>query len=110
MYKRQVWYHPEYRRQGLTSILPRLTKAYALTKWYTDAIVSFMAEDVVKGGTAERAGYAHVDWDVIMKNSMLGDLRLAFIWSSTSELIDYFASYLGEANSEIDPIIYDRAA
>jgi len=47
---------------------------------------------------------------VIMKNSMLGDLRLAFIWSSTSELIDYFASYLGEANSEIDPIIYDRAA
>ena len=105
-----VWYHPEYRRQGLTSILPRLTKAYALTKWYTDVIVSFMAEDVVKGGTAERAGYAHVEWDVIMKNSMLGDLRLAFIWSNAAELIDYFASYLGETNSEVDPIIYDRAA
>ena len=79
-----VWYHPDYRRQGLTSILPRLTKAYALTKWYTDSIVSFMAEDVVKGGTAERAGYAHVEWDVVMKNSMLGDLRLAFIWSSAA--------------------------
>jgi hypothetical protein len=105
-----VWYHPDYRRQGLTSILPRLTKAYALTKWYTDAIVSFMAEDVVKGGTAERAGYAHVEWDVVMKNSMLGDLRLALIWSNTAELINYFTGYLGEANSEIDPIIYNRAA
>lgn len=105
-----VWYHPEYRRQGLTSILPRLTKAYALTKWYTDVIVSFMAEDVVKGGTAARAGYAHVEWDVVMKNSLLGDLRLALIWSNTAELIDYFAGYLGEANSEVDPIVYDRAA
>jgi len=105
-----VWYHPDYRRQGLTSILPRLTKAYALTKWYTDSIVSFMAEDVVKGGTAERAGYAHVEWDVVMKNSILGDLRLAFIWSSAAELIKYFTGYLGEANSEIDPIVYDRAA
>lgn len=105
-----VWYHPDYRRQGLTSILPRLTKAYALTKWYTDVIVSFMADDVVKGGTAARAGYAHVEWDVVMKNSMLGDLRLALIWSSAAELIDYFASYLGEANSQVDPIVYDRAA
>lgn len=105
-----VWYHPEYRRQGLTSILPRLTKAYALTKWYTDAIVSFMAEDVVKGGTAERAGYAHVDWDVVMKNSLLGDLRLAFIWSSTAELIKYFSGSLREADSEVYPIVYDRAA
>jgi hypothetical protein len=105
-----VWYHPNYRRQGLTSILPRLTKAYALTKWYTDSIVSFMAEDVVKGGTAERAGYAHVEWDVVMKNSMLGDLRLAFIWSSAAELMRYFTGYLGEANPEIDPIVYDRAA
>jgi hypothetical protein len=105
-----VWYHPDYRRQGLTSILPRLTKAYALTKWYTDAIVSFMAEDVVKGGTAERAGYAHVDWDVIMKNSMLGDLRLAFIWSSAAELMKYFTEYLGEPDPEIYPVVYDRAA
>lgn len=105
-----VWYHPEYRKQGLTSILPRLTKAYALTKWYTDIILSFMAEDVVKGGTAPRAGYPNVEWDVIMKNSLLGDLRLALIWANARELIDYFAGYLGETDSQVDPVVYDRAA
>jgi hypothetical protein len=90
--------------------LPRLTKAYALTKWYTDFILSFMAEDVVKGGTAPRAGYPNVEWEIIMKNSLLGDLRLALIWASARELIDYFSGYLGEADSQIDSIVYDRAA
>ena len=74
-----VWYHPDYRRQGLTSILPRITKACSLTRWGSDITLSFMVDKVVAGGTAPRAGYQHVEWDVLMKNSMFGDARLALI-------------------------------
>lgn len=110
VYSGAVWYRPDYRRQGLTSILPRLTKAYAFTKWYTDVIVSFMIDDVVTNGTAARAGYSHVEWDVLLKNTPVGDHRGALIWASAQELIDYFAGYLGESDSQVDPIVYDRAA
>jgi len=109
-YSGAVWYRPDYRGQGLTSVLPRLTKAYALTKWYTDITLSFMIEDVVEHGTAARAGYRHVEWEVFLKNTPLGDHRGALVWSSARELIDYFAAYLRGANTQIDPIVYDRAA
>jgi hypothetical protein len=59
-----VWYHPSMRKQGLTSILPRLTKALSQTRWDTDITLSFMAEEVVKQGTAPRTGYYHVDWAI----------------------------------------------
>jgi hypothetical protein len=110
VYSGAVWYRPDYRRQGLTSILPRLTKAYAFTKWYTDITLSFMIDDVVHHGTAARAGYQHVEWDVLLKNTPLGDHRGALIWSSAGELLDYFSGYLGQSEAQVDPVVYDRAA
>jgi hypothetical protein len=109
-YSGAVWYRPDYRGQGLTSVLPRLTKAYAFTKWYTDITLSFMIDDVVHHGTAARAGYPNVEWDVYLKNTPLGDHKGALVWASASELIDYFAGYLRGANTQIDPVVYDRAA
>lgn len=110
VYSGAVWYRPDYRKQGLTSILPRLTKAYAFTKWYTDITLSFMIDDVVQQGTAARAGYPHVEWDVYLKNTPLGDHKGALIWANAQELINYFASYLGEADPQVDAIVYNRAA
>lgn len=105
-----VWYHPEYRRQGLTSILPRITKALSLTRWGTDITLSFMAEDVVAGGTAPRAGYRHVEWEVLMKRSLLGDLRLAMIYSDADELAEYFSGLLERPDTKVDTVVKERAA
>jgi hypothetical protein len=110
VYSGAVWYRPDYRKQGLTSILPRLTKAYAFTKWYTDYTVSFMIDDVVEQGTAKRAGYPHVEWEVQMKNTPLGDHRGALIWANAQELIEYFSASLGGSDTEVDSVVYDRTA
>jgi hypothetical protein len=110
VYSGAVWYRPDYRKQGLTSILPKLTKAYAFTKWYTDYTMSFMIDDVVSNGTAARAGYPHVEWDVLLKNTPLGDHRGALIWANAQELIDYFSTSLSHADSQVDMIVYDRTA
>ncbi|MFN3745731.1 MAG: hypothetical protein ACK4TL_13595 [Hyphomicrobiaceae bacterium] len=100
-----VWYHPTYRRQGLTSILPRITKALSLTRWGCDITLSFMVDKVVEGGTAPRAGYRHVEWEVLMKNTMFGDARLALIWSNADELINYFSGLLTPPEAKVDTII-----
>ncbi len=103
-----VWYHPDYRRQGLTSILPRITKACSLTRWGSDITLSFMVDKVVEGGTAPRAGYQHVEWEVLMKNSMFGDARLALIWSNAAELTNYFSGLLTPPEAQVDTVVDQR--
>jgi hypothetical protein len=105
-----VWYHPDYRRQGLTSILPRITKALSMTRWGCDITLSFMVDKVVEGGTAPRAGYRHVEWDVQMRNTMFGDARLALIWSNADELVSYFSGLLTPPEAKVDAVVDQRPA
>ena len=104
-----VWYHPDYRRQGLTSILPRITKGLSLTRWGCDITLSFMVDKVVAGGTAPRAGYQHVEWEVLMKNTMFGDARLALIWSTANELVSYFSGLLTPPEAKVDAVVDQRS-
>jgi hypothetical protein len=110
IYSGAVWYHPEYRKQGLTSILPRITKALSLTRWGSDVTLSFMVDKVVAGGTAQRAGYRHVDWEIQLRNSLFGDARLALIWSNANELIDYFSGLLTPSEPKVDAVVDQRPA
>jgi hypothetical protein len=110
IYSGAVWYHPEYRKQGLTSILPRITKAISLTKWGSDVTLSFMVDKVVAGGTAQRAGYRHVEWEVLLRNSLFGDARLALIWSNADELVDYFSGLLTPPEAQVDAVVDKRPA
>ncbi len=107
-----VWYHPSMRRQGLTSILPRITKALSQTRWDTDITLSFMAEEVVKAGTAPRAGYAHVDWaiDLIETPVSPGTVHSALIWSNRDELLDYFSGLLAPRDTKVDAVVHHRTA
>lgn len=107
-----VWYHPSMRKQGLTSILPRLTKAMSQTRWDTEVTLSFMAEEVVKQGTAPRAGYYHVDWSIDLIDTPVspGTVHSALIWSNRDELIDYFSGLLTPRDAKVDPVVHHRSA
>ncbi len=107
-----VWYHPSMRKQGLTSILPRITKAMSQTRWDTEITLSFMAEEVVKAGTAPRTGYAHVDWaiDLIDTPVAPGTVHSALIWSNRDELIDYFSGLLAPRDTKVDAVVNHRTA
>jgi hypothetical protein len=107
-----VWYHPSMRRQGLTSILPRITKALSQTRWDTDITLSFMAEEVVKQGSAPRTGYNHVEWaiDLIETPVSPGTVHSALIWSSRDELNDYFSGLLPLRDPQVDPVVHHRSA
>ena len=42
---------------------------------------------------APRFGYTHVDWDVQLVNSLLGDLRLAFLSMEYHHAINYIEAF-----------------
>ena len=78
-----VWYRPDYRGRQLPHILPRISRAYAYTRWQHDYHTSIMAEEVYRGGMAERSGYTKVDWEVMLKRTVVrpeGDVRCALVW------------------------------
>src|SRR5262245_25794821 len=76
-YSGPAWVHPEDRGRGLSKILRRFAKAYALAKWNPAYVASLMTESVFKSGFAPRFSYNHVDWEVRWVKSPLGTLRLA---------------------------------
>jgi hypothetical protein len=105
-----AWYRPDYRGRHLSAILPRVGKAYALTRWNPDAIVSMMVEDVYARGFAPRFGYNNVDWEILMRNSALGNVRLAFIWMNTQHLIEEVSRFSTQLPAEIDSRVLKRRA
>lgn len=107
-----VWYHPSMRKQGLTSILPRITKALSQTRWDTDVTLSFMAEEVVKAGTAPRTGYYNVEWSIDLIDTPVspGTVHSALIWSSRDELNAYFSGLLAPRDAKVDPVVHHRTA
>jgi hypothetical protein len=104
------WYRPDYRGLFLSSILPRISRAYAFTRWNSDVTVSMMAEGVVRGGMAERCGYTNIDWDISIKNFAIGDLRFAFVWMETQQLLQDVDDFLGTFDAQVDLPVEGRRA
>src|SRR5712672_1365688 len=56
-----VWYRPDFRGKDLATILPRISRAYAFTRWNSDFTIGWMADAVIAGGMAERVGYTKLE-------------------------------------------------
>ena len=105
-----AWYHPDFRGRSLSTIMPRLGKAYALARWPASTIVSFMAEDIYARGFASRFGYDNVDWEVGMKNTRVGTLRAALVSVSRERALEYIAKFLSDSRPQVDAGVLDRGA
>lgn len=103
------WYRPDYRKRWLSGILPRISRAYAFTRWSSDFTVSIMADGVIKGGMAERCGYTNVDWFVDLKDTPVGTVRCALVWMQAKQLVEDLEAFLERFDAEIDRVVYDRA-
>jgi hypothetical protein len=81
------WYRPDYRNTGLSTVLPRVSRACALTLWDPDYVMTLMAEPVLRGGFARRGGFTHSASMVRWMNSPLGDIDLVLVWMTAEEAI-----------------------
>lgn len=87
------WYRRDYRKQWISGLLPRLSRALALTRWSQDFTISIMAESVVDGGMARRCGYTNVDYAVNLAGGPVGDVRCALVWMGRRQLLDDLAAF-----------------
>jgi hypothetical protein len=81
------WYRRDYRGKGLALILPRMSRAYAFTRWNTDFTISFMADAVLAGGMADRTGYTKIEPSCVELMVPPLEMRCNLVWMSTPEMI-----------------------
>jgi hypothetical protein len=83
-----TWIHPDYRKRGLPAILPRISRALALTKWDTDYTISFVKFILVEKGVAKAYGYKNVE-PALEWRAPDGRMRYqgALIWMDRQELL-----------------------
>ncbi len=80
------WYRPDYRKQWLSGLLPRISRVLAHAHWGSNFTISIMAEAVINGGMAARCGYTNVEYAVMLRGGPVGDVRCALVWMATQQL------------------------
>ena len=104
-----VWFDPRYRARFLTGILPRISRACAFSRWYTDLTTTMMAETLIHKGVAARVGYTEIDWDVTLLNTRFGNQRFGLLTMQTAEMLDDLARFIEEIDAQVDRRIENRA-
>ena len=92
-----LWIRPDYRRLQLTSITPRLARAYALANWNIETMMAIMTKANIEHGLAKRNGFQDVSWGVQMHNSPTypnGILDVGLARLSAYELVDDLYQFL----------------
>lgn len=101
------WYRPDYRGKVLSRILPRISRAYAFTRWSTDYTASMIQDSVLAGGMAQRSGYENIDWHVHVKKSPMGDIKFAFVWMEADTLIEDLRNFDSLADTKVHARVRD---
>jgi hypothetical protein len=106
-----IWYRRDFRGKDLGTILPRISRAYAVTRWNSDFTIGMYADAVIAGGLAERAGYTKVERNCIeLVASPLGEMRCGLSWMQSDELLADLAAIMDRASVPvIDPRIAEEA-
>ena len=96
VYSGSTWFHPKYRGRDLSGVLPRISRALALTLWNTDTTISFMDWRIVKKGVAASYGYTNLGASVTLRNVVDPEFVAAIGWITRDELIEDAERFLSE--------------
>jgi len=95
-----LWLHPDRRGGVVTSILPRVTRAYALTRWYPEFTFGLAkVRPSVNARNVKRLyGWSNVDKSVKWYNTPhYGDLDFAIVSMATGEVLADLAEFKPQA-------------
>jgi predicted nucleic acid-binding Zn ribbon protein len=105
------WYRRDFRKRGLATILPRISRAYAFTRWNSDFTISVMADAVFAGGMAARSGYTKVEAaSVDLAATPVAPVRCALVWMPRDELLADLTAMMDQLPVPLDTPGFAEAA
>jgi GNAT superfamily N-acetyltransferase len=97
-----LWVHPDYRSLRLASILPRLTRAWAVAHWNADYSIGFLKPSVATTDLGRRYGYPR--FEAAFRFYSRGELDYdgVILWMTQRELIADIERFLADNASGTD--------
>jgi len=94
VYSGGTWIHPEYRKRLMPMILPRISRALALTLWDSEFTFSMVSHALVSKGVATAYGYRNIESGIRWMNSAT-ELRLdgTLVWMDRNEQLADMARF-----------------
>jgi len=93
-----AWVRPDYRRRGLSQLLPRIAKAYAVSRWPIDWTFGFVTRVLVEKGVASSSyGTGRYSYSIWFPDLPFGELVVAY--TAVREVYEDLAKYLTTALS-----------
>jgi GNAT superfamily N-acetyltransferase len=88
-----AWVRPDYRRRGLSQLLPRIAKAYAVSRWPIDWTFGFVTRILVEKGVASSSyGTGRYSYSIWFPDLPFGELVVAY--TAVREVYEDLAKYL----------------
>ena len=102
-----LWVHPDYRSLRLASILPRLTRAWAVAHWNADYSIGFLKPDVAVTDLGRRYGYPRAEPAFRFYSRGVLDYDGVILWMTQKELLAEIPQFLAQYRPEIDAALDD---
>ena len=88
VYSGGTWFRPDFRGRGLASIVPRMGRTIALSRWKTDYAFSLVQRRLVEKGIPRRYGFRQLEYSVDWRNSSAGEhLEFALVWIGQDDFL-----------------------
>lgn len=89
-----TWIHPDYRKRLMPMILPRISRALALTRWNTDYTFSLVNNILVTKGVAQAYGYQRVEPGILWFMAPVADrCEASLVWMPRAELLEDLSAF-----------------
>jgi hypothetical protein len=105
-----AWFHPTFRKRQLAMIIPRITRAFAYTRWNIDHSMGLAMEGPTKGGVIDSVGYPHREWDLQLHHAPNGSPRCCLCWMDAQELLEDLQQFLISFDAQVDVGVVQRRA
>jgi len=86
-YSGALWVRRDFRGGGLARLIPPLSRALALTRWYPAYHTCILMQPTVEKGMAGVYGYDHLEYAIWVRNlpGFTANLKSAVCWKTTEE-------------------------
>jgi len=95
-----VWVRPDFRGRGLAALLPRISRAYAYSRWDTAFTWGLVEEKTHAKGLVRANGPYEVEESVLMRMEFRGDLPLLLMWMGRDAMLSDIAEIVRQATVE----------
>lgn len=93
-----MWVRPDYRRRGLTKIVPRITRLYAFTRWGNPLFWAFIEPDLHEIGVTRAYGPWQAEESVAVRlGAYRGDITFHLLTASCETMLEDAARLAGQA-------------